>query len=565
MTRLLLWVQLRQVVHTWVTRRRLAFLVVIGLIALSFMAGLTAAGYGIGRAGSLDALRPLGALALPAVVILVVLADLPRTYTQLYASRDLELLFTLPIPTRSVFLVKYAQTLLVGNLLTIPLVLVPLIGFGIGAGASLAYYPALVAVIAVVVAGAVAFCYLLTLVLVRVLPHNRVSEIMVAVQALAGLAAAVGGQFFRFTDRLERATEVLPTVPVWLPTTWGAIALERAAHADPVAIAPALAVAAVSGGLLLLSLTLVERGFRLGWVRLSEGTGRKRPARARAARHGQLPGPIAAIATKEIIMLRRDVREWMAFVPMLVFFGIGVFQLVAGGGATIARENPNAAWLLTQGSLLAIMILFGPSFAAATFARDGLAAWTLRSAPLSGWQIALGKFVVYWGATAAVVVVADLVAALAFGWPLAMTGGGALVVATLLAGIMALGLWTGTIGARYDPQNPQNRLRTGAGFLLMGISAVYLLIALVPALLTTIPTSLEPLLADAAPDASGLPGVVVRALLAAVRLKIDYPALIIGLGVLWLIAIGLGVAALALWRTARRVDAGVQIEIVERG
>lgn len=565
MTGLLLWVQWRQWLHTWVSRRRVPVIIVVSLAALGFMTMLTLFGYTIGRNASLDALHPVAGLALPAVVILVILADLPQVYGQLYVARDVELLFTLPIPTRSIFLVKYLQTLVIGNLLTIPIILIPLIGLGIGAGAHPVYYPAVVVVVFTVVAGAVAISYLMTLTLVRVLPRKRLNELIVVFQALTGLVAALAGQLFRFSDQLDQATDVLPVAPVWLPTTWGAIALERLARADPIGILPALGVIAISGGLLLLSMTMVERGFRLGWVRLSEGTRRKRPARARAASHAPPRGPIAAIAAKEITMLRRNIREWMALLPILVFFGIGLFQLMAGDGRAVARENPSAAWLIAQGGLLAVVIVVGTTFAAATFARDGLAAWVLRTAPLSGWQIALGKFVVYWGVTAGFVAVADLIAAVILGWSLLQTVGGAVVAAILLTGAVALEVWIGTFGARYDPQNPHNQLRTGVGFLVMGVAIVYFLVALFPALLTMLPTSLEPVLAGAAPEASGFEGVAARVLLAVVRLKIVHPVLTIGLGLLWLVAIGLGIAAFALWRTARRLDAGIQIEIVERG
>src|SRR5690606_8538288 len=201
---------------------------------LSFATVLTFFGYAIGRNSSLDALRPVAGLALPAIVIVVILADLPQVYGQLYVARDVELLFTLPIPTRSIFLVKYLQTLIVGNLLTIPLILIPLLGLGIGAGAHLLYYPAVVLVVFVVVAGAVAISYLMMLTLVRFLPRKRLNEIIVASQALTGLIAALAGQLLRFPDQLDRAPDVIPVAPPWPPTTPGAIGLARAGPAAPV-------------------------------------------------------------------------------------------------------------------------------------------------------------------------------------------------------------------------------------------------------------------------------------------------------------------------------------------
>ncbi|ACZ39750.1 putative ABC transporter permease subunit [Sphaerobacter thermophilus] len=565
MTGLLLWAQWRQWVHTWLSRRRVPVIIAIALAALSFATMLTFFGYAIGRNSSLDALRPVAGLALPAVVIVVILADLPQVYGQLYVARDVELLFTLPIPTRSIFLVKYLQTLIVGNLLTIPLILIPLIGLGIGAGAHLLYYPAVVLVVFVVVAGAVAISYLMMLTLVRFLPRKRLNEIIVASQALTGLIAALAGQLFRFSDQLDRAPDVLPVAPIWLPTTWGAIALERLGRADPFGILPALGVIATSGVLLLLSMRMVERGFRLGWVRISEGSGRKRQTRARSAAYAPPRGPIAGIAVKEITMLRRDIRQWMSLLPMIVLFGIGLFQFIAGGGWTIAREYPSATWFVVQSGLVTFMIFAGTAFAAPAFALDGLAAWVLRTAPLSGWQIALGKFLVYWGVLAGLVIAADLIAAVVLRWSLLQAAGGVVVAVVLLTGAVALQVWIGTFGVRYDPQNPHNQLRTGIGFLVIGVSVVYFLVALLPVLLTLLPTSLEPLLADDVASASGWAATVGRALLAVVRLKIAHPVLTTGLGVLWLIATGLGIAAFALWRTARRVDAGIQIEIVQQG
>lgn len=566
MLRLLLWLQWRQWQHRSFTARRIWLPIIIGLAALGFSAGFVGGAAAIGATGGLPVLRGIAAIAFLTLAVFIVLLSLPQVYGQLYGGRDLELLFTLPIPTRSIFLFKYGQTVLFAGLVVIGIIYLPAIAFGITAGAAPLYYLILTIAVIAFATGAVAGCYLLTLALVRVLPQKRIKEILTVIQGLAGLLGALSGQMSARLGRVANAGDALPQLPDWLPTSWAAIALDRAAHGQLDSLVPLLGTVVVGGGSLALSLMLVERGFRLGWVRMSEGGGRRRATRSerRAARRPSLNSPTMAIARKELTMLRRDVREWMAFLPILVFLGVGLFQLFGRSRPDEFDDYPMIIWLFLQAGLVLITSFFGSSFAAPAFARDELASWVLRTVPLAGQQITIGKFLVYWGLMMAFVIIIELAAAIAFSWPIGLTVAGIFGVLVLLAGSLALGMWTGTFGARYDPNNPNNRLTTGASFLFMGVDAIYLLIAIGVFLLTLIPTDLEPLLTEAASGAGGFIGIVVAIALGIVRLKIAHPLLMTGLGLFWLLFVGLGTTAGMLWLTARRVDAGVQIEIVEQ-
>jgi ABC-2 type transport system permease protein len=275
-----------------------------------------------------------------------------------------------------------------------------------------------------------------------------------------------------------------------------------------------------------VALTLVERGFRLGWVRLSEGEGRRRGSRAtrrNATTTPALPGPLVAIGLKELRLLLRDVREWMMVMPFLVVGAVTLYRTATTGNGV---RDAQATWLLLQLELLGGFAFFGANFAGGAIAREGEAWWVLRSAPVSGWQVMLGKFWVYWLLPLAGALLLELSLGIGFGWRMSWLALGSVALVALSAGAIGLGLLVGAIGPRYNPERPAERLRLPAMLLLFTLLSVYGGVAVLP-------VGLAIALADNA----------VTHLLS----------------VLWLGLLGAGVAVLALRLAAGRVDAGVEI------
>src|SRR5699024_12458092 len=77
----------------------------------------------------------------------LILLGLPYVFKNLYASADLELLFTMPIPTRIVFWVKYSQSFLQVCLPILFFLGLPIIGYGVTTGVHFLYYPVLLIVL----------------------------------------------------------------------------------------------------------------------------------------------------------------------------------------------------------------------------------------------------------------------------------------------------------------------------------------------------------------------------------------------------------------------------------
>ena len=527
MTRLLLWLQWRQWRHLRLGPRDVALGVFLTLFGLFALGGLALAAVALALAEPLATLGRLAALGFIALLALLVVVGIPRIFTLLYTSRDIEVLFTLPIPVRSVFLLKFGQSVAEVGGLALLAVSVPLFSYGVAAGANWLYYPVAIVVLVSMVAGALALCHLADLLLVRVLPARRVKGFMTALSALAGLLGVLSSQFIgRAGNRVSAdGLAALPTLPSWLPTSWAATALVRSAQGQAASLLYAGALTLLSLGLVGVALTLVERGFRLGWVRLSEGEGSRRQlhsGRRTSAPPSALPQPVVAIGLKELRLLRRDAREWMRFAPFLV---IGAVTLYRTASQARSASDAQLGWLLLQVELLGGFAFFGANVAGGAIAREGAAWWVMRSAPLSGWQVMLGKFWVYWLIPLVGALALEMGLGFGFGWRWSWLALGSSALAALSAGAIGLGLWVGAIGPRYNPERPADRLNVVSMLLLYALLAGYASVALLP-------VGAAIVLADS--------------------------TVIWALSILWLSLLGVGVAALTLRLAAGRVDAGIE-------
>src|SRR5690625_2239496 len=110
--------------------------------------------------------------------------------------------------------------------------------------------------------------------------------------------------------------------------------------------------------------------------------------------------------------------------------------------------------------------------------------------PMTGWQLTLGKFWISWLMPFLIVLVLDIVLFFVLNWSIPFFLLGIVIKIIISAGISSMGLWIGTIGGRYNPTNPNQRLSFGSTILLMALSYGYLLIALIPTVYVGLPTDI---------------------------------------------------------------------------
>ncbi|NLG32424.1 MAG: hypothetical protein GX550_02790, partial [Syntrophomonadaceae bacterium] len=232
---------------------------------------------------------------------------------------------------------------------------------------------------------------------------------------------------------------------------------------------------------------LVERGFRRGWITLSQGEirRRKRPARTKPAPGIQqdrfsflnakdeatrLASPwrgIWAVAKKDFLYLRRDTREWFGFlVPLIIMvFFAGQFLLLPS----------ESTWSSSITVLIMYSAMFSGNLALQSFGREGEAEWVLNSVPLAGWPVVWGKLLAAVIPTLLLMEALLVGTAVALGFSVIMTLALAVGAVLLTLGASAIGLFYSINNCRFNPDHPQQRISPGASIIMYLINCLFML------------------------------------------------------------------------------------------
>ncbi len=524
--RLLLGAQLRV---TWNKIRHWPRRTLIGLAAVALLLGSLFVYLAQLSCGALNQLPPEIAGGFLSLIFLAGFAGslffgITTAFATLYMSEDLELLFMAPVSTRAVFAVK-SLVIAGGNFITVLLfTLLPALFFGLLFGAGPFYYLWAVLVTLGLWAAGIAAAELLNLLVMRLVPPHRSREAVGLLGGLGGLLIALlfqvpnliiqSNEQLDLTGWLSNQEELLRVMD-YFPGGWGSRALAAgAAGHHPAAFGWSALLLTLGVVLFAAAFLLVERGFRRGWISLSneQGGGRKRRRRLKEEQKAARPGdhrllPLAApgeggaaappwrgmwaVARKDLLYLKRDTREWFGYLIPLIILGFFIGQNIFLPGASTRASMTMI--------LLIYTIMFSGNMASQSFGREGESEWFLNSVPLAGWPVAWGKLL---GAVLPTLILMELMllgTALAIDLSAKMTllmGAGALLL-TLAAS--AVGLFFSINRCRYHPDNPRQRLAPGATWLLFLINLILiallsigLLYIFAPAELTGILQQLPP-------------------------------------------------------------------------
>ncbi|MFZ3579883.1 putative ABC transporter permease subunit [Virgibacillus sp. DJP39] len=500
------------------------------------------------------------------VIGFILLVGLPQVFKHLYAATDLQMLFTMPIPTRNIFWVKYMQSFIGIPFGLFFVFVIPLCVYGIAVNAAILFYPVLILVVLSFVIIGLSIAYLLNLLLIQLIPGNRANEFMTIMSAMSGLIVYL---LFIFPTIVsdqsltERLMAGLPLLPYWMPMSWGSTAIIESASGSSQFFLPFVLIILLAGISVLLATSLVEKGFRTGWIRLTEGSGKKSNKRKKHKKtNTSVHHPAIAIGIKEWFAIKRDMREWLVFMPIIFFIIFPLFGFLnSGAELSDLRGHNDISWPITQGALLFIYAIFNGSMAASSIAREGSSLWILRTLPLSGRDIAIGKLWISWLLPFILLTTIECIVGVLLGWTLFQFIIGIVVKAVITVGISAVGLWLGTIGAKYNPSNPQARLKIGTGFILMIASYIYLAITAIPYIFLIVPIDAVDTTTDMG-DIGGFLGFLADVALTLLSWKASYPVLTGIIGVIVMLILSMGIATLFMRLSAKRIDKGIEIEMV---
>lgn len=461
----------------------------LGLLAALFWGVLALARRGV---AFLDAYPAIGTVADAVVrrsleglfltlMLGVAFSVLTTAVTTLYASDDLPLLLSLPVPAERVFALKVAETYLGAALLPAVFTLPVVLGLGLERSAPLVYYPLATAAVLALFALPVALGCLLALGLMRVAPAGRVKEAATALSVLLAAGLILSLRALRPEQLAALSPEEFELLLArfadfdlaWLPSAWASSAVWEALEGRaPLAGAVLLGVA-----LFLLWGTgrLAATAYRAGWMRsLDGGRGRRDVSlRPPAAWERALDrfGPAGAVVAKDLRLLLRDPTQWSQLLVLVAMAGV---YLVSTASIDVPIQRFRDALGTMNLAFLAFLLAgVGVRTAFPVVSMEGEGLWLLRTGPLPARAVVLAKFghalpamlLLGGGIGLAAARMLDLSPTLAWASPIG--GAGAAMAVT------GLGVGLGAAFPRFDAPNPAEVPLSPGGVLYMTLATAY--------------------------------------------------------------------------------------------
>ncbi len=412
----------------------------------------------------------------------------------LYLAGDMDFLLSAPLSVRAVFLSKLLQAILPNFALVSLFGLPVLYGLGTAGGYSLLYYPMVVLVLGAVALAAAGLAGLLVLVIVRFFPARRVAEVLGLVGGIVSILCSQSGQFARFSQvssaRVFQTLQVLTRLDAaWSPLAWAGRGIVAVGEGQWMSAVVFLALTVTLSALsLIAALVASERLYYSGWARVQVGGHRRKtvhraviaasttaPAAAPSRALRLLPAPVRGLIAKDLLVLRRDLRNMSQLITPLILGVIYALALLRSGGQPPAGRGEAPQWfmnilgnawnygnvaiaLFVSWSMLSRLALMG-------FSQEGQRYWLVKCAPVNANGLLAAKFLVAylpalalgWVFTAAVAIIREG-GLLALPFDLA-------VVALCLAGVCGLNLAFGVAGANLEWEDPRQMVRGATGCL----------------------------------------------------------------------------------------------------
>lgn len=331
--------------------RALAY--VAGLVFMLFVAAASAAfGFFISFLTQPESpvIMPPGlvpGMLLTMVLVGVLVVGMNQAVKALFLSGDLDRLMVAPVHTRSVMVAKLLSRF-PSNLLLLFLIAAPaIIAYGIGIGAGPVYFILGVILLLLAPLFGLSVGAIIAMLLVRVLPVNRLSELLTASYALLGIIIALLAQLApRSLDQgdpeqmlesmsgagINAAIDTLSRAP--LPSFWagrGLVALD-AGQADVTGLLGIVAYVLLTLGLFAFIILTADKLYLSGWLKTQGAGGKRRGLESSGGRFGR--GSLAgAIALKDWLLRLRDPRQLVSLVGSgFVAIVVGALAIFRGSG-----------------------------------------------------------------------------------------------------------------------------------------------------------------------------------------------------------------------------------------
>ncbi|MGB3699959.1 MAG: hypothetical protein WA997_01710 [Anaerolineales bacterium] len=438
--------------------------------------------------------------------IVILITSFGLLLQALYLAGDMDFLLSSPLPMRAVFLSKQMQAILPNYALVMLIGLPVLFGLGISQGYNFLYYPLVVLLLTLMAFTAAGLASLVVMLVVRIFPARRVAEVLGFFVATISILCSQTGQLTKYADisgeQASLAFNQLGRInSPFSPLAWAGGSLSAIGQRNWLSGIGLLAITiGLSVIIFLISLNAAERLYFSGWASVHTSTRRSRVNRGRRSKSPTrsfltapikrlLPTQVRAILIKDLLVLRRDLRNMSQLVTPLILGIVYAVMLVRSGSEPPPGRGeapPIVMEVLTNLMLYAnvgISLFIGWSLlsrlAGMSFSLEGKQYWLLKSAPVSTLRLVAGKYLVAYLPTLTLCWIFLLITSLLQQVSLDTLAYSLVVVALSVAGVAGLNLAFGIAGANFEWEDPR-RISQGAlgclGALASGFSLLVCLL-----------------------------------------------------------------------------------------
>jgi ABC-2 type transport system permease protein len=473
--------------------------VIVGLLLLAFAVFLLAMSWlllgllrspDLARYLTIDTAQVVAAipvLLLTATFVAILLTSFGGLLSALYLTGDMDFLLATPVPIRAVFVAKLTGTVApVFGLMSLFIVPV-LFGLGLSGGYSPLYYPLLLLTMAALTLAAAGLSSLLVMLVVRVMPPRRAAEILAFFGAIIAISLSQAGNVMNALRGDETSVSgsqlsglLLGASTPWLPLNWAGRGLIELGEGRWLTGLPLVALTiGLALAVFWLAVTTAERWYYTGWAGMQVVARKSKPTRTPQAAVGTgaapprlarwLPQPIWGLVWRDVLTLRRDLRNLSQLVTPLILGVVYTLLLFRGGRSTpggdvAAGDLSEPLRLLLAYSSVGMALFVGwmllARLAGSAFSREGKSYWLVKAAPIRTGQLLTAKFLVAYLPALALSTAFTVVIAIVRQMAMAEFAYSLVASALCLAGMAGILLAFGVLSANFRWDDPR---RMGGG------------------------------------------------------------------------------------------------------
>jgi hypothetical protein len=386
-----------------------------------------------------------------ALSVLMLVVGFPSVIATFFVGRDLLQLVLAPVRPVEIFFAR-AVLAMTANLLISGILIAGAFGVGVGSGASTVYYALALLLVFVIVMVVTSFQVMVMSLIIRWVPAR------IARDVAAGVAALVGVGFYLTWNVSLRRTFGASRVPDfsnlaafaqrtdWLPSAWPGHALSAVIESDW-SSAIVWTLFCLAFGLLLVATAgiLYQRTLLAGLGLFGGGQAvwKRTPARRPERMASGAGSPGRAIARKDWLGYRRDIRRLSRLLPALLF--------PVGYALTLIRPSRTLNGLWSDVAVAAFISMFvSMALAVPSIPSERRGFQLLRMSPLGMSQIIRVKIALTLPPVLALTMLLTIVMAVAGGIGIAELVQLLLLVVWLVIGFVSVGVSAGAIDPNFE-------------------------------------------------------------------------------------------------------------------